>query len=53
VPNDRLPVVFAPTNRGIVLFRTLVDVESRVTEIDAGRRNADCSPYTAEKKEEK
>jgi uncharacterized membrane protein len=47
VPNDRLPVVIAPTSRGIVLFRTLVDHENRLAEIDAGRRNADCSPYKA------
>jgi uncharacterized membrane protein len=47
-PNPRLPVVTAPTSRGIVLFRTLIDHESRVAEIDAGRRNADCSPYRAD-----
>jgi uncharacterized membrane protein len=46
-PNDRLPVVTAPTSRGIVLFRTLIDREGRLAEIDAGRRNADCSPYRA------
>ena len=46
-PNDRLPVVIAPTSRGIVLFRTLIDHENRLAEIDAGRRNADCSPYKA------
>jgi uncharacterized membrane protein len=44
-PNDQLPVVTAPSSRGIVLFRTLIDHESRLAEIDAGRRNADCSPY--------
>jgi uncharacterized membrane protein len=43
--NDRLPVVTAQTSRGIVLFRTLIDHEDRLAEIDAGRRNADCSPY--------
>jgi uncharacterized membrane protein len=46
-PNDRLPVVMARTSRGIVLFRTLIDREDRLAEIDAGRRNADCSPYRA------
>jgi len=45
VPNDRLPVVIAPTNHGIVLFRTLIDQESRLAEIDAARRNANCAPY--------
>jgi len=47
VPHDRLPVVVAPTSRGIVLFRTLIDQESRIAEIDAGRRHADCTPYKA------
>jgi len=46
-PNDRLPVVRAPTSHGIVLFRTLIDQEKRLAEIDAGRRNANCSPYRA------
>jgi uncharacterized membrane protein len=46
-PNDRLTVVTAPTSRGIVLFRTPIDHEDRLAEIDAGRRNADCSPYRA------
>jgi uncharacterized membrane protein len=35
--DGRLPVVAAPTNRGIVLFRTLVNDDARMTEIDAGR----------------
>lgn len=45
--NTRLPAVAAPTSRGIVLFRTLIDRENRLAEIDTGRRNADCSPYRA------
>lgn len=45
--NDRLPVVTASTGRGIVLFRTLIDHENHLAEVDAGRRNADCSPYRA------
>jgi uncharacterized membrane protein len=44
-PNNRLPVVTAPSSRGIALFRTLIDHESRLAEIDAWRRNADCLPY--------
>ena len=48
VATDRLPVVVAPTRRGIVLFRTLIDHESRFAEIDAGRRNANCTPYKAD-----
>lgn len=43
----RLPVVVAPTNRGIVLFRTLVHDESRIAEIDAARHYAGCEPYKA------
>jgi len=42
-----LPVVMAPTNRGIVLFRTLINDERRLAEIDAARRHADCAPYKA------
>jgi uncharacterized membrane protein len=42
-----LPVVAAPTNRGIVLFRTLVDDEARIAGIEAARHNAACEPYKA------
>jgi len=41
----QLPVVVAPTSRGIVLFRTLVNDESQVAEIDAARHNAACEPF--------
>lgn len=34
--------VEVPTARGIVLFRTLIDNETRLAEIDAGRRHAAC-----------
>jgi uncharacterized membrane protein len=43
----RLPVVMAPTNRGIVLFRTLVNDETHIAEIDAARHYAACGPYDA------
>ena len=43
----RLPVVAAPTNRGIVLFRTLVNDEAQLAAIDAARHNAACEPYKA------
>jgi uncharacterized membrane protein len=43
----RLPVVAAPTNRGIVLFRTLVSDEAQLAAIDAARHNAACEPYKA------
>jgi uncharacterized membrane protein len=42
-----LPVVAAPTNRGIVLFRTLVNDETHIAEIDAARHYAACEPYNA------
>jgi uncharacterized membrane protein len=42
---SRLPVVAAPTNRGIVLFHTLVNDEADVAQIDAARHNAACEPY--------
>jgi uncharacterized membrane protein len=44
----RLPVVAAPTSRGIVLFRTLVNDEAHLAGIDAARHNADCEPYNAD-----
>ena len=41
----QLPVVVAPTSRGIVLFRALVNDESQVAGIDAARHNAACEPF--------
>ena len=41
----KLPVVVAPTNRGIVLFRTLIDDDKRLAEIDAARRHAACEAF--------
>jgi uncharacterized membrane protein len=43
--SNRLPVVTAPTSSGIVLFRTLVNDEARIAEIDAARHNTACAPY--------
>ena len=43
----RLPVVPAPTNRGIVLFRALIDDETHIAEIDAARHYAACESYKA------
>jgi uncharacterized membrane protein len=43
----RLPAVAAPTNRGIVLFRTLVNDEAHIAAIDAARHNTACEPYKA------
>jgi len=37
-----LPVVFSPTDRGLVLFRTLIDSEARLAEIDRVRKAATC-----------
>jgi len=45
VDGTRLPVVVAPSNRGIVLFRTLINDETHVAEIDAARRNAGCEAF--------
>jgi uncharacterized membrane protein len=47
VASAGLPVVVPPTDRGIVLFRTLINDESRMAEIDAARHFAACSPYTS------
>jgi uncharacterized membrane protein len=44
----RLPIVGARTSRGIVLFRTLVNDEAHLAEIDAARHNAACKPYKAD-----
>jgi uncharacterized membrane protein len=44
---SRLPTVAAPTNRGIVLFRTLINDETHIAEIDAARHRAACAPYKA------
>ncbi len=38
-------VVRSPTRRGLVLFRTLIDDEKRVAEIDKARRHASCAAY--------
>lgn len=37
--------VVSPSNRGLVLFRTLINDESRLADIDAARRKASCVPY--------
>jgi uncharacterized membrane protein len=37
-------VVTAPTPRGIVLFRTLIDDDAREAELDQQRRAASCEP---------
>ena len=46
--DGRLPAVAAPTGRGIVLFRTLVNDEAHLAGIDAARHNATCQPYKAD-----
>ena len=43
----RLPVVISLTNRGIILFRTLINDETHFAEIDAARRHARCEPFAA------
>jgi uncharacterized membrane protein len=37
-------VVRAPTERGLVLFRTLIDDETDFAALDAARRQATCAP---------
>ncbi len=48
VDDTRLPVVVSPSERGIVVFRTLINDETRLAEIDAGRRNAACEAFVQE-----
>jgi uncharacterized membrane protein len=43
--NDGPRQVWSPTTHGVVLFRTLVDDETRFAEIDAGRKHAACESY--------
>lgn len=43
-----LPTVTAPTARGIVLFRTLIDDDTRLAQIDRARRGAACEAYRPE-----
>lgn len=45
VDGNRLPVVIAPSERGIVLFRTLINDETHIAQIDAARRHAGCEVY--------
>jgi uncharacterized membrane protein len=45
--SSTLPKVESPTRRGIVLFRTLIDDDKRLKEIDAARRHASCDAYQA------
>jgi uncharacterized membrane protein len=39
--------VIAPTRRGIVLFRILINDETKFADIDRARRNARCEPFGA------
>ena len=45
--SSTLPKVESPTRAGIVLFRTLIDDNKRLQEIDAARRHASCEAYQA------
>ncbi|MEQ1865096.1 MAG: DUF1254 domain-containing protein [Micropepsaceae bacterium] len=37
-------IVTAPTSKGLILFRTLINDDARETEIDKARRTATCEP---------
>ncbi|HEY4941623.1 MAG TPA: DUF1254 domain-containing protein [Rhizomicrobium sp.] len=39
--------VRSPSERGLVLFRTLIDDETHVADIDRARRGAACEPFSA------
>jgi len=43
--SSTLPRVESPTRAGIVLFRVLIDDDTRLKEIDAARRHASCEAY--------
>ena len=38
-------IVRSPTERGLVLFRTLIDSDAKLNEIDAARRHATCEAW--------
>lgn len=40
------PVVVAPSERGVLLFRTLIQSEERFDELDGVRRLANCEPLS-------
>ncbi len=42
--NKGIPVIVAPSSKGIVLFRSLVPSEDLRAEIDTKRRQANCEP---------
>ena len=42
----KLPVVRAPGTMGLVLFRTLINDESKAAQIDRARRRAACEPFS-------
>lgn len=50
-PGDTSPapagaeVIESPTDRGLVLFRTLIASEARFAEIDEARKDARCEPF--------
>ena len=46
IDGTRLPVIVSPSERGIVVFRTLINDETRLAEIDTGRRNAACEGFS-------
>jgi hypothetical protein len=43
-----LPVVRSPSQRGVLLFRTLINDEARFDEIDRVRRTAQCNTIRME-----
>jgi uncharacterized membrane protein len=43
--DTKLPVVTAPGTMGLVLFRTLINDETKLAEIDRARRSATCEPF--------
>jgi uncharacterized membrane protein len=44
VPEPGVPLIVAPSEKGIVLFRSLVPSDEAVAEIDTLRRQAKCEP---------
>ena len=45
LPQAKAPVVVAPSNRGLILVRTLIDNDAHFASIAAANRHFECTPY--------
>ncbi len=45
-PLEDIPKIKAPTKKGLVLFRTLVNDEAKIAELEAARKETKCGIYS-------